>query len=76
MVQSRLTDYWQPLRQEALQPNVDENLEINKKVNILQLNVCSLSEIKANLLYQISVAHDVSVLCLSELGHRRAIPSF
>ena len=76
VVQTRLTDFWRQPQEEALQEQVAEQPQTNKRVNIIQLNVCSFTEIKATLISQLALEHDVSVLCLSEIGHKRAIPSF
>jgi hypothetical protein len=68
MVHTRLTDYSQQTQQESLLEQVEDNLTANKKVKILQSNVCSLSEIKANLLYQVAQTQDINVLYISEIG--------
>lgn len=80
VVQTRLTDFWRAPDDEEnqhLEQGVQlDILQISKKVNILQLNVCSLTEVKATLLYQLAAQHEVTVLCVSEIGHRREIPGF
>jgi hypothetical protein len=78
-VQTRLTDFWRgpPVEEKLNQPDLtNQNTQITKKVNIIQLNVCSLSELKASLITQLAIETHCSVLCLSEIGHRRQVPGY
>ena len=81
MTQTRL-DLWlaQSKTQDlslSLSPNSSSiKFEIGKTFcafNFIQVNVCSLTAEKADVLRMLASEHECSVLCISELGHRRSI---
>src|SRR5689334_17149943 len=46
---------------------------VPKQFHFLQVNACSLTSEKAHVIAAAAIEHDCSAICISELGHRRAL---
>jgi hypothetical protein len=82
--QTRITDFFiaVPPAENKIDEVIDGNQHLTHRsekywtlscLNILQLNAQSLSPEKIEILQQITEQNDISILCISELGHRRKI---
>jgi ribonuclease HI len=71
---NRITDYFN--RRKDVPTHHKNQKTFIQNLTILQTNVQSLNALKADMLSAISDEHDVHVIMVSELGHRRTIKGF